>query len=433
MERTTLGIIGVMLIIGVSIGSVVGYKVVPKKVVTETITVEKRPLEGTEIPIAFLGVAEDYLEQAVPLFQEIIAGDLNEYMKKLGYDATFEFLVDHGQGQPAISLEKVQGFKAMGINSVIGFRWSSHAQACLSYLNENNMLGISSASTSPILAIANDNLYRLCPTDLVQAPAIAEMLWSWGIEAIVVFQRAGAWGDGIYNILETEFPNRGGVILDRIRYAADTKEFSTYLDRMNQIITNAIEEYGAEHVAIQWMGGVAPAVVITQSEDYPALRKILWFGCENAGRNQIVIDDAGESAVGLRVFSSMMGPAGGWKWDNFEARFVDSVKLVPNFYSGCEYDAAWTLALAMLETGSLDATDIINVYPEVTSSYFGVTGWTELDEAGDRKPGTFDIYGYCLIDGKPSFQKYGEYDGREIEVNWFLDVLEEQGLSPPGH
>ena len=53
--------------------------------------------------------------------------------------------------------------------------------------------------------------------DAVQGPAIAEMLWTWGIEAIIVIQRGDSWADGLYNIIEIDFPARGGVIAERIR------------------------------------------------------------------------------------------------------------------------------------------------------------------------------------------------------------------------
>ena len=109
----------------------------------------------------------------VPFLEEIMQVDLNEYSAKLGHDTTFTYLIDQADSQAAIHLEKVQSFKSMGIEIFIGGPWSSMAQASLSYVNENDMLMVSSSSTSPMLAIENDRLYRICPTDFVQAPAIA--------------------------------------------------------------------------------------------------------------------------------------------------------------------------------------------------------------------------------------------------------------------
>ena len=115
----------------------------------------------------------------MPLCNDIIAKDINDYLSKLTYDTEVKFLIDTADGQAAIHLEKVQGFKSMDVTIFLGGQWSSQVQASLGYVNDNNILMISSSSTSPLLAIADDRLFRTCPTDLVQAPAIVEMWKSW--------------------------------------------------------------------------------------------------------------------------------------------------------------------------------------------------------------------------------------------------------------
>jgi len=140
---------------------------------------------------------------------------------KMDYDVDVEFLTDTADGQAAIHLEKVQSFKAMDVTVFIGGGWSSQAQAALSYVNDNDMLMISSSSTSPLLAIPNDRLFRTCPTDYVQGPAIANMWRSWGVEAILIVQRGDSWADGIYNVLLPELEIAGIEVVDRVRYAAE--------------------------------------------------------------------------------------------------------------------------------------------------------------------------------------------------------------------
>ena len=100
----------------------------------------------------------------------MIAPDMNAYAKTLGYGTTFAFLVDDATGQANIHLEKVQGFKSAGVTVFEGGGWSSQAQSALSYCNSNGMLMWSSSSTSPTLAIANDNLFRMCTADTALAP-----------------------------------------------------------------------------------------------------------------------------------------------------------------------------------------------------------------------------------------------------------------------
>ena len=65
-----------------------------------------------------------------------------------------------------------------------------------------------------------------------------------------------------------------------------------------------------------------------------------------------------------------------------------------------------------------EATDVINVIPDIASRYYGYTGWCLLNEAGDRYKTDYDIWGYGLIDGMPDFVHYGYYDSETGQVHW---------------
>ena len=207
-----------VLVVGIVIGAGVGYYMAPQGTVSgdvggETITVEVNPLAGKTIQIGYICSTTSALETSEPLTGDIIAEDINSYFSELNYDVNVKFLVDTADGQAAIHLEKVQGFKSMDVTIFLGGAWSSQAQAALGYVNDNDMLMISSSSTSPLLSIEGDRLFRTCPTDLVQAPAIANMWESWGAEAILIVQRGDSWADGIYNVLEPILAEKGIVIV----------------------------------------------------------------------------------------------------------------------------------------------------------------------------------------------------------------------------
>lgn len=435
VEKSPTVLLVILFVAGLAIGAGGAYFMAPTKLetVTETVTVTKHPLEGVTVPIGFICSDTSRLETESVTIKDIVVPELNDYAKKLGYDVNFEILVDDAQSQAAIHLEKVQAFKTIDVNLMIAGEWSSQAQAALSYVNENNMFMLSPSSTSPLLAIADDNLYRLCPNDLVGAPIVADILWSWGIEAVVVFQRGDAWADGLYNILEIEFPKRGGVILERIRYATEVTEFSSYLATTDDILGEAIETYGVEHVGVVFFALVEASVIVTQVVDYPKCYSVIWMGTEDIGRRQRVIDDAGEAAIPLKCFGSLIAPSASWKWEAFEDRYQELTKMAPSFYAGVLVDCGFTIATSVLETASTDPLDVIEIFPDVCSNYFGVTGWCDLDETGDRKPGLYETWGYAWVDGKPGFIKFAEVDAMAGKVNWDLEALQSEGLIPPGH
>jgi len=435
MEQNTKKMTVVLIIIGLVIGSAVGYLLAPRKVETvETkTTVTKNPLEDTTFKLGFICSNTARTEGEFVIMNKLIPPDVDEYLEKLGCNMNYEVFIDDANSQIAIHLEKVQAFKSMGINLMIAGEWSSQAEGALSYVNENKMFMLSPSATSPILSIADDNLYRLCPNDFASAPVVADILWSWGIKAVVIFQSGDAWADGLTNVVKVEYPKLGGVILETIRYSPEVKEFSTYLDTMNSIVKDAIETYGVEHVGVVLFPIGEASVIVSQSADYPILQSIIWMGTESIGRNQRVLDDAADEALPLRLFGAMMAPAASWKWDRHVKRYEAETGMLADFYSGILEDCVWTMLKSVLESGSYDADDVIALFPDISSSYYGVTGWCDLNEYGDRKPGIYEIWGYASDNGKVYPLKYGEVDAPIHKVVWNLEALQSQGLSQPGH
>jgi branched-chain amino acid transport system substrate-binding protein len=392
--------------------------------------VEKHPLDGETVQVGYIASTTAALETTVPLVEDLTGAHINEYMDKLAYDVEVEFLIDTADGQAAIHLEKVQGFKSMDVEIFQGGAWSSQAQAALGYVNDNNMLMISSSSTSPLLAIENDRLYRTCPTDFVQAPAISNMWKSWGAEAILIVQIGDSWADGIYNVLMPELEAQGIEVIDRVRYAAEVTEFSSYLATMDNLLGEAIAEYGAERVGVQTMYFDEGVVLVSQTGDYPNTREVVWMGTESSGRSQRMLDDGAGLQADLGGFSSLMTPAKSWKWERMDEEYFDLVAQPASFYTAADYDAAWCLVLSVLETSSVVADDVVEAWPDVPRNFWGASGWVDLDDNGDRKPGIFDIWGFTA-DGE-DFTSYGQYNGIEIVVNWDDATLAANGFTRPG-
>jgi branched-chain amino acid transport system substrate-binding protein len=362
--------------------------------------------------------------------------DINSYLEDLGYHFTFEFIIDDAQGEPSLHLEKIQSFKSMGVDLIIGGGWSSQAGASLSYMNQNHMLLVSPSSTSlsPMLRQV-DNFFRLCPNDLVQAPALAEMWKSWGIKAVIIFYSIDPWGEGLLQLMNTELPKRDIEILETVGYAPETTDFSGYLAQMDNIAKTAIEKYGdKKYVGVQIFSFDEQVTFLTQTEQYPNIKDLIWFSTENEGRSQTYIDQVGEPLVSKRLFSPLPRvDEASPKWINLNTRYRALTGQTASFYIGALYDSAWLVALSVFETKSMEARDIVPVIRDVASQTYGVTGWLSLDEYGDREPQIFDVWGYYKDpdDGMIKFGKFGEYNGQAINVIWDYVALVNVGATPP--
>jgi len=420
----------VMLIVGLGIGTGIGYVAMPAKVSITTQYVEKKPMAGYEIKYGLIASSTTGLEQTKPFIESILNPDFGNYLKLLGYDTTFKIFLDNANEAAATHLEKVQAFRAQGILVFEGGSWSSFASAALPYCNQNDMLMWSSSSTSPLLRIANDNLYRMCPDDTVQAPAIAEMLWSWGVKAVVVIQRGDAWADGIFNILNVEYPKKGGVILERIRYAAEATEFSSYLQTAETKAKDAVATYGKDHVGIELIAFDTDAVtVISQEKDYPTIYSLKWFGSDGTTMSSRLCNEVPEQVDHVSQYSTLAAPAGSPKYTALYDRYYPLLKLPFGYYTACEYDILQVVLNSILQAQSYDPKDIIPLQMDIATNTFGCSGWCKLNEAGDRAAGNYDIWGYKNIGGTVQTVKFGLYDGVSGKVSWDLAAL---GYTPPG-
>lgn len=432
MEQNQL--LAIVLVVGLIIGGGAGFMLAPKNAVDPDgdgiQTVTQAPLEGKTIQYGDLYATTSELETGVPLAEEIILKDINTMADQLGYDVTFEALIDQADGQAASHLEKIQGYKSMDVNLIIGGRWSSMAQASLSYVNQNNMLLFSPSSTSPLLAQTDDNLFRLCPIDSLQAPAMAEMLTSYGIEAVLIMQTADAYGDGVYNIFETEYQDRGGVILERIRYAVESSEFSNYLATGDEIVKDAIEEYGQEHVGVILVATSGAVTMVTQAPDFENIYSVKWFGCDSTSLVQQMIDDATDPANHLKIFSTNASPGESDKYNDLDSRYRSIVGQQPGYYVTTTYDISWIIATSVLQAQSTDADEVVPIIDDVAYNYWGASGWCRLNENGDRYGSDYLIWGYGeTSEGVVDNVCYGMYDSKTGEVTWYADVL---GYNPPG-
>jgi branched-chain amino acid transport system substrate-binding protein len=280
------------------------------------------------------------------------------------------------------------------------------------------MLMWSQSSTSPILAIANDNLYRMCPDDTRQGPAIAEMLRSFGIEAIVVIQHGDGWADGLYDTIEPAFTSDGGEILDRIIYDPSITDFTYVLQEAERWMAASIDCFGIDHVAIQLIAFNEGATIAYQAKDYPTIYSVPWFGCNGTALAQIFIDDSPEQVGHLHVFSTLTAPTESSKfWDLYDRYFALTGQPL-SYYGTCQYDIAWVLAEAILEAQSTDPANIIPLLNTVTNNHFGASGWCLLNEAGDRENANYQIWGYGDIGNGLQNVQYGFYDSITGKVTW---------------
>ncbi len=432
LKGTTLyAVIAVVLIAGLGIG----YVAMPAKIesTTTTVTVKELPLKGQTIRIGYISASTQGLETAKPTRDTIYTRDANKYADLLGFGVKFNIQIDDAQSQAATHLEKVQAFKSMGVEVFEGGGWSSQAQGSLNYCNTNKMLMWSTASTSPTLAIADDYLYRLCPSDSFLAPALVDVAWSYGIRHLVFFQRGDSWGDGIKNLVEPAWKAKGGDFTgDTIRYAGEATEFANYLAVADSQIAAAL----AKGDKLEEIGGIllsfneAP-VIVTQGKDYPNIYKVKWFGSDGTAKSQYIRDQAPEGAMKMSIFSLIAAQTTNALFERVDTEVLALTKLPLGSYGAYAYDLNTNIMpTSFFITQSTKGVDNVKVAQQVCFNTFGAGGWSRLLDVGDRVPPPFDVWGFGLVDGVCNFRNYGTYDLEKKVMFWDDVALGLDGISP---
>ncbi len=407
----------IALIVGIAIGYGVGIYTAPPKVITKVEKVPVHPLADKEVLIGIIHADTWYLEgeQAAA---NIWLEEVNEYLKKLGLTLKFKLLFENAEGSEVKCLEKLESLAAKGVKFVLGFRYSSHAKACLEYANEHKILLISDASTAPALAIADDYLFRMPCDDRFQGKAIARMILDYGVKAVAVLQRGDTWGDGLYEAFEGRFKELGGIILERIRYDPAKTEFSAEISILNDVISNAIEKYGKSKVALLFLGFEEIAPIQATAADYPALMSIPWFGSDGHVISERLLTEQGENAVKVKHLCTYIGVTRSPIYMRFAEKYKSIVGYYPEAYDTYLYDSLWLLTRAIIEAGSTDPEIIKEILPRIAESYFGASGWCRFNEAGDRAAGNYDIW---AILNSTTIEKYGlNRAGIGEEIDWAI-------------
>jgi len=430
----------VLLVAGLIVGGGIGYFAAPTKV--ETIqgsgttviqTVTQIPLAGKTVRIGYIASSTTGLETGKPYHEQIIAKDMNEYAKLLGYTTTFEFMVDDATGQAQVHLEKVQGFKSSGITVFEGGGWSSQAQAALSYCNSNKILMWSSSSTSPTLAIADDYLYRMCTADTALAPALANVMWAAGVKSIVIFQRGDSWGDGIVNLLVPIWQQKGGELAgEKIRYAAESTEFSNYLALADEQVAAAKAKYGGEsqRVGVVILSFDEIPVILKQAAGYENIYNVHWWGSDGTAKSQRAMDDAPNEANHIGIYSLLSRETTTSRFLEIQKRYETTTAQQFGTYSAYSYDLQFVIMASMLQTQSEAGEDIVSLQAPICMNTFGVAGWSRLDEFGDRFAPPYDVWGFYPGDDKPSVSKImAQYDPDSQTTTFNTAVL---GYTPIG-
>jgi branched-chain amino acid transport system substrate-binding protein len=376
----------------------------------------RQALSG-EIPIGILHAAPIEVGPEAPAI-EMAREDINNFCKEAGLDVRFKFLEENAEESATKAVERAQTLIGQGVKIIVGSEWSSHCKAVLPLVTERKVVLLSQSSSSPSLSLPGDYLFRLQPDDTRQALAIRRMTLDLGLKAVAVVYAKEAYAEGLWKECEPMWRNSGIEIIESLGVDPEKKEFIGEFSVIDSKIKAALGKYSVNEIGLFLFGTYGPIIpMLTSLAKYPDLLKLRVFDSDSGGASGY-IEYAGDICAQVRFTAYAFGPAASPKYIDFATRYKNKAGYEPYFTAVNIYDCLWIAALSVLLAERYDGEAIYRILPKVADMYFGVSGWTELNENGDRKYPTYNIYQVVKENGKIDWKIIGFYDGVTDKISW---------------
>jgi branched-chain amino acid transport system substrate-binding protein len=343
--------------------------------------------------------------------------DVNKHFEDINSSSSsshFNLLMANSKTSREDSLAAIKKLHENGAKIIVGPAISSTVDAAKEYADANNIILISYSSTSPLLSIEGDNLFRLVPDDTNQGKIVAERMISDGIKIIVPIWRGELYGNELYKSTKSHFEKLGGKVEEGINYKPYTGKFATSLHRinflmwnqelekLNAIVSNAVKKYGANSVGVYVISFDEITPILIQSPLYETLGKVRWYGSDKIAQNHQITKNVDSASFAMKV--NLSNPL--YSIDSESKKSHDLKEVLEKqlhevssiTYPAIAYDAYWIAALSLDKNSTFNygnenlTKSFKEIIVETAESFDGISGKIKLNKAGDRIAGNYDFW-----------------------------------------
>jgi len=345
-------------------------------------------------------------EKVVQLAME----DLNREVKACGLNVEFRAVIlDDGTSEEK-ALQNIQSFAQQGIKVVIGPAASAQVKAVKAYADSNKIVIISPSSTAPTLAIPDDYIFRTVGSDAGQAKVLATLARQEGAKKVVVFHRNDEYGVAFADFFERYFKEMGGAAI-KLPYQTGLSDYASEVaalasrvqsERADAVVLIAFDTDGAN--------------ILSHAAESAVLSSVRWFVSEGPhGAEELLSSTIGRFASKVRLFGTRPLFIANPLYEDFKKRMVQRFGIEPGVFSENLYDSVKLAGWAILRAGTYDGEAIRAALIEVAKTYYGPSGWTIFDSAGDKAQQDYGVW--AIVPGGPrgyQFKDVGLYERGSI-------------------
>ena len=354
------------------------------------------------------------LGKSAKIALEDAENEVNKHFEEMNSSLHFRLLMADSKTSPEGSLVAIKKLHENGAKIIVGPATSTAVSAVKEYADVNNIILLSYSSTSPLLSIEDDNLFRLVPDDTYQGKIIAQRMINDGIKAIVPFWRSDIYGNELYKSTKSNFEKLGGKVEEGINYQPYTGKFATSLHRINfimwnqdleklsMIVSDAVRRYGVNSVAVYVISFDEITPILIQSPLHEILEKVRWYGSDSIAQNHHITKNVDSALFAMKTnFSNPLYSISSEteKSHALEEELERKLHEVGSItYPAIAYDSYWTAALSLDKNNTInsDKENLTKSFKELVvetvESFEGMSGQIKLNKAGDRIGGNYDFW-----------------------------------------
>jgi branched-chain amino acid transport system substrate-binding protein len=348
---------------------------------------------------------------------EIAIEEVNRYLEGNAAGLRFRAAVEDTRLEPERALEQAQDLRARGAQILIGPQSSAEVAHLKPYVDANDVLLISHASTAGNLAIPGDNVFRFTPSDVPEGVANSAMMWEDGIRTVVPVWRDDAGNAGLEAATRAAFSALGGTVLEGVKYGTATQDFTATVTALRAQVEQAIAQQGADRVAVYLAAFDEVVELFTSAATDPVLGTVRWYGSNGVALSDALVSSptAAEFAIRTGYPNPVFGRDESAReiWEPLVEQIRARTGHEPDGFALAVYDAIWVAARGYTASGATqDIERLKQAFTTAAATHYGATGWTVLDEAGDRRYGDFDFWAIRMQDGVPRWTRVAVYESR---------------------
>ena len=334
----------------------------------------------------------------------------------------FHLFVRDTQQDPVKALAAIKDLDKRGVQIIVGPQTSAEVAMIKPFADAHNILVISQGSTASSLAIAGDNIFRVCPNDKREAAAIVALMQHDGIHAIVPLWRNDAGNNGLHDSVKAAFENIGGTVTSGFQYQPTTTDFSAATASVASQIQSLVTAGADPNSIAIYLAAFDEAVGVFHSAAANfTLSSARWYGSDGVALSAALTGDASASAFAASAYYP--NPTFGLDdalqklWQPVANAIEARTGITPDAFALSAYDALFVVERALRVTGNLkDFSSFKSAFVDAANAYSGVTGSTALDTAGDRLSADFDFWAVRQVNGTFSWVRIGTYTNGTITL-----------------